>query len=149
MRAGHGDPAKQNSVVRTGPCARPNLTHIMYHPDSKSHRLPGYDYSQPGWYFVTLSTRNMSCLFGSVRNGIVNLADAGRMIEQVWQELPRYSSRIDLDTFQVMPNHFHGILIIKEDLEQGPNNFSVCRTRESWETAACRIKLPGAGARTD
>ena len=60
----------------------------------------------------------MSCLFGSVRNGVINLTDAGRMIERVWQELPRYSSRIDLDIFQVMPNHFHGILIIKEDLRQ-------------------------------
>jgi REP element-mobilizing transposase RayT len=92
----------------------------MYYPESKSHRLPDYDYSQPGWYFVTLSTRNMSCLFGSVNNGVINLTDAGRMIENVWRELPRYSSRIDLDIFQVMPNHFHGILIIKEDLEQVP-----------------------------
>ena len=90
----------------------------MYYPDSKSHRLQDYDYSQPGWYFFTLSTRNMSCLFGSVRNGVINLTDAGRMIERVWQELPRYSSRIDLDIFQVMPNHFHGILIIKKDLRQ-------------------------------
>ena len=90
----------------------------MYYPDSKSHRLQDYDYSQPGWYFVTLSTRNMLCLFGNVCNGIVNLSDAGHMIERVWQELPRYSSRIDLDIFQVMPNHFHGILIIKEDLRQ-------------------------------
>ena len=93
----------------------------MYYPDSKPHRLQDYDYSQPGWYFVTLSTRNMSCLFGSVRNGVINLTDAGRMIERVWQELPRYSSRIDLDIFQVMPNHFHGTLIINEDLDQIPS----------------------------
>ncbi|RKU38109.1 hypothetical protein C6496_08120 [Candidatus Poribacteria bacterium] len=46
------------------------------------------------------------------------MTDAGRMVERVWQELPIYSSRIDLDIFQVMPNHFHGILIIKEDLKQ-------------------------------
>ena len=42
------------------------------------------------------------------------------MIERVWQELAVYSSRIDLDIFQVMPNHFHGILIIRADLEQVP-----------------------------
>jgi hypothetical protein len=59
----------------------------MHYLDSKSHRLPEYDYSQPGWYFVTLSTRNMSCLFGDVRNGVINLTDAGRMVERVWQEL--------------------------------------------------------------
>ena len=62
----------------------------------------------------------MSCLFGSVSNGIVNLTDAGCMIERVWQEMPRYFSRIELDIFQVMPNHFHGILIIKEDLRRFP-----------------------------
>ncbi|RKU21229.1 hypothetical protein C6500_07105 [Candidatus Poribacteria bacterium] len=50
------------------------------------------------------------------------MTDAGRMIERVWQELPSYSSRIGLDIFQVMPNHFHGILIIKADLEQVPIN---------------------------
>ena len=92
----------------------------MHYPDSRSHRLQGYDYSQPGWYFVTLSTQNMSCLFGHVRNGIINLTDAGAMIERVWQELAVYSSRIDLDIFQVMPNHFYGILIIRADLEQVP-----------------------------
>ena len=92
----------------------------MHYPDSRSHRLQGYDYSQPGWYFVTLSTQNMSCLFGHVRNGIINLTDAGAMIERVWQELTVYSSRIDLDIFQVMPNHFYGILIIRADLEQVP-----------------------------
>ena len=99
---------------------RPKGIHTMHYPDSRSHRLQGYDYSQPGWYFVTLSTQNMSCLFGHVRNGIINLTDAGAMIERVWQELTVYSSRIDLDIFQVIPNHFHGILIIRADLEQVP-----------------------------
>ena len=92
----------------------------MHYPNPKSHHLPGYDYSQPGWYFVTLSTRNMSCLFGDIRNGVVNLTDAGRMVERVWQELPSYSPRVGLDIFQVMPNHFHGILMIKADLEHIP-----------------------------
>ena len=92
----------------------------MPYAASKSLHLPEYDYSQHGWYFVTLSSRNMSCLFGDVRNGIINLTDAGRMVERVWQELPSYSPRIGLDIFQVMPNHFHGILIIKADFEEVP-----------------------------
>ena len=76
------------------------------------------------------------CLFGSVRSGVINLTDAGRMIERVWQELPRYSSRIDLDTFQVMPNHFHGILIIKEDLEQIPT--TVVKARHKAEAVPAK-----------
>ena len=85
----------------------------MHYPKSNSLRLPKYDYSQPGWYFVTLTTRNRSCLFGNLQNRQVVLNDAGRMIETTWKELPQYSSQIELDIFQVMPDHFHGILIIK------------------------------------
>ncbi len=85
----------------------------MYYPKSKNLRLPGYDYSQPGWYFITLTTRNRSCLFGHLENDKIALTNAGYMIEKTWQELPRYFRQIELDTFQVMPDHFHGILIIK------------------------------------
>ena len=85
----------------------------MYYPKSKSLRLPGYDYSQPGWYFVTLTTKNRSCLFAHLQNGKIVLTDAGHMIKTTWQELPLYSPQIELDIFQVMPDHFHGILIIK------------------------------------
>ncbi len=85
----------------------------MYYQKSNSLRLSGYDYSQPGWYFVTLTTRNRSCLFGSMQNGEIVMSEAGRMIEITWQELVSNYGQIQSDDCQVMPNHFHGILIIK------------------------------------
>ena len=87
----------------------------MYYPKSNSLRLPGYDYSQPGWYFVTLTTRNRSCLFGLLQNDKIVLNNAGHMIKTTWQELPQYYPQIELDVFQVMPDHMHGILIIKPE----------------------------------
>ena len=98
--------------VRSPCLAKPNKGN-MYYPKSKSLRLPGYDYSQPGWYFVTLTTRNRSSLFGNLQNGEIVKSDAGQMIETTWQELPRYYAQIEIDIYQVMPDHFHGILIIK------------------------------------
>ena len=35
-------------------------------PKRKSMRLPDYDYSQNGYYFITICTKNMQCLLSSV-----------------------------------------------------------------------------------
>ncbi|MCA1746707.1 MAG: transposase [Bacteroidales bacterium] len=77
----------------------------------RSIRLQGYDYSQAGVYFMTICTQNRACLFGDIVDGEMRLNDVGRMIQTVWDEMPRRDVYIDLDTFIVMPNHIHGILI--------------------------------------
>jgi hypothetical protein len=40
------------------------------------------------------------------------LNDAGRLVKTVWNEIPGYYPGIDTDTFQIMPNHIHGIIVI-------------------------------------
>ncbi len=77
----------------------------------RSIRLQGYDYSQAGAYFMTICTQNRKCRFGDIVDGKMRLNDAGRMIQTVWDELPRRDANIDLDIFIVMPNHIHGILV--------------------------------------
>jgi putative transposase len=81
----------------------------FYH--RRSPRLFRYDYSTPGGYFVTAVTHSRRCLFGSTQPPL-NLTDAGRMIERVWQTLPSRFEGLSLDEFIVMPNHLHGILFI-------------------------------------
>jgi len=92
-----------------------------------SMRLRGYDYAQAGAYFVTIVTRDRVCLFGEMVNGEMRLNDGGRMIEQWWFELNRKFSTVETDEFVVMPNHFHGIVVIAgvtvgADLRVGPNS---------------------------
>ena len=53
----------------------------------KSLRLPGYDYSRPGAYFVSICTTNRKCLFGSILNKKMMLNDAGLMVEKWYAEL--------------------------------------------------------------
>ena len=79
----------------------------------KSMRLKGYDYSKPGYYFVTVCTQNKKCLFGDIRNRQMVLNDAGRMIEKVWNALPEHYPHVELDAFVIMPNHFHGIIVLR------------------------------------
>jgi len=78
----------------------------------RSIRLKGYDYSQAGWYFITICTHNRLCLFGGVQNGEMVLNDAGMMVQTVWNEIPPHYPEIATDEFIIMPNHVHGIIIV-------------------------------------
>ena len=88
-------------------------------PKRKSIRLKEYDYSTPGYYFVTVCTKDRKCLFGKIIDQGMELNDAGWMVEKVWNELPAYYPNISIDTFVVMPNHIHGIIII-DSVGAGP-----------------------------
>ena len=78
----------------------------------QSIRLHGYDYSQSGAYFVTICTQNKKCFFGNLVNDKMILNDAGRMINIIWNELPINYPGVNIDEFQIMPNHVHGIIVI-------------------------------------
>ena len=78
----------------------------------KSIRLQNYDYSQPGAYFITICTHNRDLLFGEVVDGAMVLNEFGEVVVQSWQWLKERYNYISLDEWIVMPNHFHGILII-------------------------------------
>jgi len=80
----------------------------------KSTRLKGWDYSQPGAYFVTVCTRNRECLFGEIRNDEMELNGLGEIILERWSRIPRHFKNIELDAFQIMPNHIHGTFFIIE-----------------------------------
>jgi len=87
---------------------------MPYNPDihhRRSIRLRGYDYSQPGAYFVTICTHNRAWLFGNVVGGEMALNDAGRMVEKWYFELENKFPDILCDEYVIMPNHFHAIII--------------------------------------
>ncbi|MCX6122637.1 MAG: hypothetical protein NTX44_13590 [Ignavibacteriales bacterium] len=81
----------------------------------ESTRLKGYDYSQPGEYFVTVNTNNHECLFGTVIEEEMRLSPVGKIAKNCWEEIPKHFHNIDLDEFVIMPNHVHGIIIINEN----------------------------------
>ncbi len=78
----------------------------------RSIRLKGYDYTQPGAYFVTICTQDRQCLFGEVVEGEMLLNDAGNIVETEWRSLPQRFPGIQTDTFVVMPNHIHGVILV-------------------------------------
>jgi putative transposase len=88
------------------------------HPRRHSLRLPAYDYSQAGAYFITVCTHDRVMLFGDVIDCDVRLNETGMIVQQTWDGLPMHYPDIDLDAFVVMPNHVHGIIILADQPDQ-------------------------------
>jgi REP element-mobilizing transposase RayT len=78
----------------------------------QSIRLEGYDYSQPGAYFVTMVTYRREALFGEINDGEVLLSPQGDLVRNYWMAIPRNFPQIRLDEFVLMPDHLHGIIFI-------------------------------------
>ena len=90
---------------------------MAYNPEihhRRTIRLKDYDYSSQGPYFVTICVQERECLFGEIADCEMRLTDAGRMVESSWRELFNKYPLIDIDSFVVMPNHFHGIVLLND-----------------------------------
>ncbi len=95
---------------------------MRYDPDTharRSIRLPGYDYAQPGAYFVTLCVHQRECLLGEITDGEMMLNEFGRVVMECWPWLAKQYPHVTVDEWIVMPNHFHGILMIVDAVCRG------------------------------
>jgi REP element-mobilizing transposase RayT len=113
--AGNSNDPKGESTCRAPTGEGHNMSHSRF--DSQKHqrhsiRLPNYDYSQPGAYFITIVTWQRECLFGEVVDGERMLNKFGLVAKRQWQKLPKRFPNIELGAFVIMPNHVHGIIVI-------------------------------------
>ena len=87
---------------------------MKYNPEihhRRSIRLKGYDYTQPGAYFVTMVTHHRDEIFGEIKNGEMKLSPLGMIVREEWlrSAIIRKEIQIFDDEFVIMPNHLHGI----------------------------------------
>lgn len=116
--------------------------------ERKQLRLAGYDYKKAGLYYVTLCTYGRLCLFGKISNEKMLLNDAGRMLHETWTNLPKHFTNVYLDSFIIMPNHLHAIVILSESLSRlrkfvtaqrpSPTNCSLSSIIKSFKTYTTR-----------
>ena len=100
-------------------------------PTRKPTRLPHYDYSQNGCYFVTICTASKKPLFGRYLVGALHEAPAVKMpcnrfialnrrgviTKKILYSLPKRFLQIQIENAIIMPNHIHLLLTI--DWEKG------------------------------
>lgn len=79
-------------------------------PQRRATRLRGYDYSQPGAYFVTICAQHRKCLFGTIIDGKMQLNEIGQIVVEYWNYIPQHFLSVELGESVIMPNHIHGIV---------------------------------------
>jgi len=90
---------------------------VQYNPQihhRRSIRLEGYDYSQAGAYFITICCQDRKLQFGQIGNGEMILNEFGNIAFDEWAKLPDRFQNFELDVFQIMPNHIHGIIVLND-----------------------------------
>ena len=113
----------------------------------KLARQPGIDYARPGFYFVTICTKEKEEILGKVIGENMELNDYGRIVQECWLDLPNHYYCCRLHEFAVMPNHVHGII----EIASGPNVGAGLRPARSFpnphlypkSSAASRPSPPG------
>jgi len=80
--------------------------------ERKRTRLENYDYSKNGYYFITICAENREEWFGKVEKEEMILNQYGKIVNQCWDDLPSHYLNCSLDTFVIVPNHIHGIIVI-------------------------------------
>jgi REP element-mobilizing transposase RayT len=88
----------------------------------KSNRLQGYDYSQNGYYFVTLCVKHRIEAFGNISKDVVLLSNEGKIVKKQMNWLSIHFPYIHLDEYIIMPNHVHAIIVINNSIICGRDN---------------------------
>ena len=91
-------------------------------PQRKLNRHKNIDYSLPGFYHVTICTKEKFDWFGKIINQKMELNPLGKTINKFWNLIPEFYKNIKLDEYIIMPDHIHGIIQIKKNTEN-PRNF--------------------------
>jgi REP element-mobilizing transposase RayT len=81
-------------------------------PNRSSIRLPFYDYSRSGAYFITICVDDRKCLLGNIIDGKMDLNEMGRVVQDAWGKIKERFPQTELDAFVIMPNHIHGVIVI-------------------------------------
>lgn len=82
---------------------------------NESARAQWWDYGRAAAYFVTVCTRDRIHYLGEIQNGKMILSPTGAIADVLWYEIKNHAHDVELDAFVVMPNHIHGILVLKND----------------------------------
>jgi putative transposase len=118
---------------------------MPYNPEldqRRSIRLKGYDYSLAGAYFINLVTQDRLCLFGEIVNGEMRLSQLGNTVQREWLRLERRFPGVELDEYVIMPNHLHGIIVIKE--QDIPTSRGAAKNRQEENPGTAPLR-PDAG----
>ncbi|RLJ76686.1 transposase [Pedobacter alluvionis] len=103
----------------------------------RSIRLKGYDYSKAGAYFITICCEDRINRFGKVSGDEMILNQSGTIAYNEWVNLAERFPNFELDVFQIMPNHMHGIIVLSDQTTVGAT-LTVAQEEDKIKMATAR-----------
>ena len=97
----------------------------MDKPQRKPNRLPDYDYSNNGMYFITICTQNKEHIFGKIvgasiaRPPEIHLSAHGKIVKTAIENIHTHYPTVSVEKYVIMPNHIHLLLLIDTFNESG------------------------------
>ncbi len=95
---------------------------VLNYRDRKLQRLPGYDYTQDGKYFVTFCVKDKRCILGQVKNGFMELNKFGMIVYDCYLDLLNHYENCLPQDYIIMPNHVHCVIKIDNSKIKIPDN---------------------------
>ena len=102
----------------------------MYLAKRQLNRFNKHDYSLPGYYYVTICSKDREYIFtvngnDQLGTGLApvcrfELSKLGQIIDHQWNDIKKRYNHVNLDKYVIMPNHIHGILIINKRTGASP-----------------------------
>lgn len=84
----------------------------------KELRIPDYNYSEQGAYFITICTQDRKCILSKINEGEndikINLLYAGAIAEKYIKSINNIYDNLKISYYVIMPNHIHMICDIFE-----------------------------------
>jgi putative transposase len=86
----------------------------------QSNRMPQWDYSGNGIYFITIVTQNRDCNLGNIvvdthGRAYLQYSDFGKIVNDEWLKSFEMRNELFLDEYIIMPNHLHAILVLDKN----------------------------------
>jgi REP element-mobilizing transposase RayT len=94
----------------------------MRYEQKKRNRLAGYDYSQDGYYFITVVTKDRIELLSNLNVDHIELTPRGTICSEIINNIPEFYNGVNIDESVIMPNHIHIILTINRAGNVKPGN---------------------------
>ncbi len=121
-------------------------------PVRKRLRLPEYDYSKDGCYFITVCTQERRRLLSDIAVGEglappeISLSAVGTIVEEQIRDIPRRYPHIKIDKYVIMPNHIHLIVSIRETAGGASPSPTLVDAMRALKSVTTRLSRPKLGA---
>ena len=114
-------------------------------PRRKDIRLKNYDYSQEGYYFITICAKDRKELFGKIVGAdapvcpqpVMKANEIGKIACECWNKINDVYNNVRTDCFCLMPNHIHGIIVISGGGQGRPPLHKIIQGYKSVSTRMC------------